>query len=126
MKNFFNKLKTIRLNQVFDWMDRKIVYVPALLLSIALAIVSLIFHETNKYWSGATFYFVAAPILYTAFRKARNPIAPFGEIDTVKRMLRTPEERATYRQILGIITLYLFAAGIANAIIGAGMLVLAL
>ena len=114
------------MEKILDWIDRRIVYVPTLLLSIALAIVSLILHETNKYWSGATFYFVAAPILYTAFRKARNPIAPFGEIDTVKRMLRTPEKRATYRQILGIITLYLFAAGIANAIIGAGMLVLAL
>ncbi len=112
------------MKKILDWMDKRIVYIPILLLSIVLAIVSLILHETNEYWGRATFFFAVAPILYTAFRKALKPIEPYGERDTLKRMMKSPQQRETYRELTGIITIVLLALGVANALIGTLMLVL--
>ena len=119
MKKLIERLKSIQLSKILDQMDRKGVYIAGLCLSVSLVILSLILHYAIGYNAEPVFYFAVTPILYTVFRKALKPIEPFGERDTIKRMLKTPEDRKFYRELMGILTIIAFIVGIATALIGA-------
>ena len=124
MKKLLERLKSIEISKVLDWMDRKSVYITGLCLSVSLVILSLILHYAIGYNAEPVFYFAVTPILYTAFRKALKPIEPFGERDTIKRMLKTPDERKFYRELMGILTLVSFAAGIFYGVVDAFELII--
>lgn len=124
MKKLIERLKSIQLSKILDQMDRKGVYIAGLCLSVSLAILSLILHYAIGYTAEPVFYFAVTPILYTVFRKALKPIEPFGERDTIKRMLKTPEGRNAYREVMGILTLVSFAAGIFYGVVDAFELII--
>ena len=124
MKKLIERLKSIQLSKILDQMDRKGVYIAGLSLSVSLVILSLILHYAIGYDAEPVFYFAVTPILYTVFRKELKPIEPLGERVTIKRMLKTPEGRKVYREVMGILTLATFAAGIVYGVVDAFELII--
>ena len=107
------------MKRIIDWLEKKNIYFSILLLCIALLILSLVFFKQNDYWSEATINFGFALIILIAFRNSTKPIRPYGERDTIKKMLSMAGRLDLYRELSGALSLVLMVLGIRNVVLGA-------